>query len=166
MDVWKMTLSEFIGNYPIQDDEPQKHILLSEKERRLARQIMTEGQAWNRLMAHRVNNSSFYIAPLVDAPEDITLLHQDPITLDWTLVGGYIGSALWIQNDDFLGTRGKGLGIKLVIEKASRCQKSDWYPESYTTAGLAVHKAAHKQIVLRAIANGLPVPTEIAKEYL
>lgn len=81
-----------------------------------------------------------------------------------TLAGIYAGSYLWIAP----AHRGRGLSTPLILAAAAQRGGGILPPgivlQGYTAAGVAAHRSAHRQAVLTALADGLPVPAAVLEE--
>lgn len=153
-EVWQVRRDTFVGAYPVSDAD-------LEGIERAARQEVDEHAAdWMPRTLSRVPSSpGFFFAAVRGQPEDVALIQQDEFDGTYDVVGGYVGSTLWVER----GLRGRGLAAELVLAKAARCDTLD--PVSYTTAGKAAHESAHRLAVQRALRAGHRVPREVMEDY-
>jgi len=84
---------------------------------------------------------------------------------DSTLVGFYVGSALWIAK----AHRGLRLDVPLILAAADHRGGTVLPPgvvsQGYTAEGIEAHRAAHRDVVASALAQGLPVPAAVRDAF-
>ena len=142
MRIWQKSLKQFIGDYPIFDNDPpgQYSLTLEEKKRYLKQEILHDGKKWLRPTLTHIDNC-FYYAKLYNNEtgknSDIVCLRKSKDG-DFFIVGGYIGPSLWISENHLQ----KGLGKRLVIEKYYAAEEF-FKPISYTVLGYKTHVAAY-----------------------
>ncbi len=82
--------------------------------------------------------------------------------LGGVIVGFYAGSYLWLRREH----QGRGLSTPLILAAAAVRGGTVLPPgvalQGYTHAGLAAHRAAHTHAILTALAEGRPVPHQVA----
>lgn len=83
------------------------------------------------------------------------------LVLDDQIIGFYAGSCLWIRKE----YRGLRLSTPLILAAATHrggsCMPPGIVSQGYTSVGLAAHRAAYRQAVVLALAEGLPVPASV-----
>lgn len=142
MKIWQQSLKQFVGNYPIFDNDPpgKYSLTLDEKKIFLKKEILQDGKKWIRPTLKHIKGC-FYFARLYNYDtgknSDIICLRKNNDG-DFFIIGGYVGPSLWVS-DDFSR---QGLGKKLVIEKYYA--GSEYFkPMSYTLLGYHTHVSAY-----------------------
>ena len=159
--IWEVKLNDFLGNYPIVDNDPpgKNSLTLEEKEYFLKKEIKSlNKKIFIQSKKEIIPEKNIYFMNTWINNEDVLIVkkYHD----NFIIIGGYIGPSLWIDKD----YRGLGLGYKLVIEKANLTE-GQFNPESYTTAGYITHKKAHAESIKYAILNKKYIPSNVMKDY-
>jgi len=150
-NVWERTFASFAGPGIYY---PAEMMRITESE---AQAILASLNEIEWLAEQPVDSANHCRFSIYNAAGNWTtvLVHGDAI------IGFYSGSYLWINK----AYRGMGLSIILIIKAACHRGGKALPPgvvsQGYTAAGLAAHRAAYRQSVLMAQAEGLQVPAEI-----
>lgn len=149
--VWERTFASFAGPGIY---FPAEMMRITESEAKAIVAGLTEIKYLEGQPADSANPCRFSIGNAAEAWTTL-LVHGDAI------IGFYSGSYLWINKS----YRGLGLSTALILTAARHRGGKALPPgvvsQGYTAAGLAAHRAAYRQSVLTAQAEGLPVPAEI-----
>lgn len=147
MEIWEMSLEEFVGRHPIVEHD-------EEFERACIAVIGEYEGRWSRacLVPFDKRKGAWWCTPIGD-DESVLLVVAGSKYGDLVIAGGYVDETLWVDSS----LRGQGFATELVIAKASShgCPLN---PVTYTAAGRAAHVAAHRLSVSRAVSRGYKVP--------
>ncbi len=159
-EIWQMTLSEFVGDWKVED--PVNSAAALADDMHLASAIREGTEDWMMSTLRRVPASpGYFIAEVAHTDGDVALLFLDEDTGEYDVCGGYCDNELWIEHGP---SRGRKLSPELVIAKASIMGRA-LEPYSYTTAGRAAHVSGHRIAVERAVRAGYRVPEDVLADY-
>ena len=165
-EVWQMTRSEFVGDWPTDDTEAQDLDLTFGYE---CDHLTSNWMPRTLRPVH--GHPGFFFADIAGQPYDVALVQQDRHDGSYDVVGYYCDGHRWDESDsgqvwvdEGVRRRERGLGAALILEKAEQIGGAICCM-SYTSAGKRAHEAAHKLAVRRAVEADQPVPGDVLADY-